>query len=64
MYNLTKGLGLKWHVYFLTNQFDKKKPIFDYISNWTSSQVEQIMTTLVKMASRTSNQVGHKKWYF
>jgi hypothetical protein len=34
-----KNLWLEWCVYFLTSELDYNGP-FDYLSNWTSNQIE------------------------
>jgi hypothetical protein len=40
MYIFIRGMRIEWHVYFLTNELDYND-LFDYLSNWTSSQVKQ-----------------------
>jgi hypothetical protein len=46
MFILTKGLYSKWHLYILNIKLDYND-LFDYLSNWAFSQIEQKLTTLV-----------------
>jgi hypothetical protein len=61
MHILTSDLGLEWDLYFLMSGFDWSD-LFDYILNWTSSQVkvdkknDQMLKWLM-----TSIQLGHLK---